>query len=54
MKEFIEFYKMHRVKNGKQEVSRTRTGMNSFLIGSQVILVKQLLRQKLSLIQQKA
>ena len=28
---FIEFYKMHRIKNGKQEVSRTRTGMNSFL-----------------------
>jgi len=28
---FIEFYKIHRLKNGKQEVSRTRTGMNSFL-----------------------
>ena len=28
---FIEFYKMSRVKNGKKEISRTRTGMNSFL-----------------------
>lgn len=28
---FIEFYKMNRVKNGKKEISRTRTGMISFL-----------------------
>lgn len=28
---FIEFYKTKRVKNGKQEISRTRIGMNSFL-----------------------
>jgi hypothetical protein len=28
---FIEFYKISRVKNGKQEISRTRTGMISFL-----------------------
>ena len=28
---FIEFYKIHRIKNGKQEVSRTRTCMNSYL-----------------------
>lgn len=28
---FIEFYKTNRVKNGKQEISRTRIGMNSFL-----------------------
>lgn len=28
---FIEFYNMSRVKSSKQEISRTRTGMNSFL-----------------------